>query len=485
MKRRSFLKTLSAGAAAFAACGCRTAGARAKSTARPPNIVLMVADDLGYRELGCYGQQKIETPHIDAMAAGGIRFTQHYAGAPVCAPARCTIMTGLHAGHAPIRDNCEFMKSIWGDRFGGQYPLPLGIPTVAQLLKEAGYTTGAFGKWGLGGVGTTGDPCRRGFDHFFGYNCQRHAHNYYPRYLVSDERRVFLDGNTRSVTGKVYAPQVIADALLSFIRNNRDVPFFAYYPTIIPHLPLQVPEEFLKRYKGRWPERPYRGRSYLPHPTPRAAYAAMITFMDYQVGRILKLLEELDLAENTLVIFTSDNGTTYLKGQVDYEFFNSVGNLRGLKGSVYEGGIRVPLIARWPGKIAPGRTSDLLCAHYDLLATILDAAGLPVPKRTDGISYLPTLLGSPSQRVHDYLFWDFAGYGGQLAVRMGKWKGVKRNLRKNPKSPLELYDLETDPGEKHNVAGDHPDIARTIERIMLEARTKPADRRFQFGVYRS
>jgi len=485
VKRRSFIIKVGCFTAAASQLSCRAIRGREPSPKERPNIILIVADDLGYRELGCYGQEKIETPHIDSLSAEGIRFTQHYAGAPVCAPARCTIMTGKHGGHAPIRDNLEIRKSIWNDRFGGQYPLPLGVATVAELLQKAGYATGAFGKWGLGGVGTTGDPVRRGFDHFFGYNCQRHAHNYYPRYLVSDDRRVFLEGNTRSITGRTYAPQLIADAALSFIRNNKEGPFFLYYATIIPHLPLQVPDDFLARYKGRWPETPYNGRSYLPNPTPRATYAAMITFMDFQVGRILSLLDELRIAEQTLVLFTSDNGTTYLKGQVDYEFFKSVGNLRGLKGSVYEGGIRVPLIARWKGKVQPGRTSTLLCAHYDLLATILDAAGLPIPPDTDGISYLPTLLGSKTQTEHDYLFWDFAGYGGQLAVRMGKWKGVKRNLIKNPKSPLELYNLEEDESETRNVAKEYPEVTKKIEKIMLEARSKPAEPKFRFGIYPS
>jgi len=451
---------------------------------KKPNIIFIMADDLGYNELGCYGQEKIETPNIDSLAAQGIRFTQHYAGAPVCAPARCTLLTGRHGGHAYVRDNTEYKKSIWGDRFGGQEPIPADMETVASLLKKAGYVTGAFGKWGLGGVGTSGDPLKHGFDRFFGYNCQRHAHNYYPRYLVSNEKRFFLEGNTRGVTGKTYAPRVIADELVKFIRENKDRPFFAYYPTIIPHLPLQVPEEDLRRYKGRWPETPYRGKSYLPNPTPRATYAAMITFMDKQVGRVMKLLKELGLEENTIVFFTSDNGTTYLKGQVDYEFFRSVGPLRGLKGSIYEGGIRVPLVVRWPGRTKPGTVSDLLCAHYDALATLLDAAGLAPPDDTDGISYLPTIKGEErSQKKHEYLFWDFAGYGGQLGVRMGKWKGVKRGLRKNPDAPLELYDLEKDIGEKKNVADEFPAVAERIERIMLEARRRPPLKKFRFGRY--
>ena len=299
-----------------------------------PNIVLIMADDLGYAELGCYGQQKIKTPHIDAMAAEGIRFTQHYTSAPVCAPARCCLMTGRHAGHALVRDNAERHPAdyLFGDTFGGQYPLPAGTVTMASLLKQAGYVTGAFGKWGLGGVGTSGDPLNQGFDRFFGYNCQRHAHNLYPTYLVDDRRQRMLPGNTAGVTGETYAPQQVADEMLAFVRANRERPFFVYYPTVIPHLALQVPEAELAAYRGQWPETPYTGQSYQPHPTPRAAYAAMISFFDKQVGRLFSLLKELDLDNRTIVLLTSDNGTTHLAEQVDAAFFQSVGPLRGLKG---------------------------------------------------------------------------------------------------------------------------------------------------------
>ena len=454
---------------------------------RRPNVVFIMADDLGYAELGCYGQQKIETPNVDRLAAEGMRFTQHYTGAPVCAPARCCLMTGKHAGHAWVRNNISMHPAEYPfkDQFGGQYPLPSGTATIASMFQRAGYVTGAFGKWGLGAVGTTGDPLKQGFDRFFGFNDQAHAHNLYPRYLVDDERQRMLPGNTRGVTGKHYAPQEIADEMLNFVRRNRDRPFLLYYPTVLPHLALQAPEEEIARYRGRWPETPYHGRSYQPQPTPRACYAAMISFMDQQVGRLMRLLKELDLEQNTVVFFTSDNGTTHVKNQVDYEFFHSVGPLRGLKGSVYEGGIREPLIVRWPGHIKPGSATDLISAHYDAMATLADLLGLPAPADTDGISYLPTLLGQAErQKKHDYLFWDFAGYGGQLAVRMGRWKGVKRGLGKNPDAPLELHDLETDLGEKHDVAGKHADVTDKVNRIMLDAREKPEVAKFRFGRYR-
>jgi len=461
------------------------------------NIIFIMADDLGYQELGYYGQQKIQTPHIDRLAAEGMRFRQYYTGSAVCAPARCNLMTGKHGGHAYVRNNSEI--GSW-DSFRGQIPLPAlyGQPrvvalragtqacpyTVASLLKQQGYATGAFGKWGLGEVGSTGDPLKQGFDRFVGYNCQRHAHNLYPKYLIVDREKITLEGNTRGLTGKHYAPQVIADEMLKFIRENKDKPFFVYYPTVIPHLALQVPEEDLNQYRDKWPETPYKGKSYLPHPTPRACYAAMISFMDRQVGRIMKLLKELNLDDNTVVLFTSDNGTTFLKEQVDYEFFNSVGPLRGLKGSLYEGGIRVPMVVRWPGKIKAGTVSDHLAAHYDALATLADIAGAKAPSDTDGISFVPTLLSQPvQQKKHDYLFWDFAGYGGQLAVRMGKWKGIKRDLRKKPDAPLELYDLENDVSEKNNLAEEYPKVAARIEKIMLEARSRPITKKFQFGRY--
>ena len=477
--------------AALAVCAwlCPFASAHSLAAESPalPNIIFIMADDLGYAELGCYGQEKIKTPHIDQMAAEGMRFTQHYTSAPVCAPARCSLMTGKHGGHALVRDNSEMHSAdyLFGDSFGGQYPLPADTVTIARVLKQAGYVTGAFGKWGLGGVGTSGDPLNQGFDRFFGYNCQRHAHNLYPEYLVDDRQQRMLEGNTDGVTGEHYAPQQIADEMLAFIRANHERPFFVYYPTVIPHLALQVPEQELLPYKGLWPETPYTGSAYQPHPTPKAAYAAMVSFFDKQVGRLMQLLQELNLDDRTIVLLTSDNGTTHLKEQVDAEFFHSVGPLRGLKGSVYEGGIRVPLIVRWPGHVAPHTESDLLCAHYDALATLQDVAGLPTPADTDGISYLPTLLGHRDQQpTHPYLFWDFAGYGGQLAVRMGRWKGVQRNLRQNPNAPLELYDLAADIGETTDVAAQQPEIAEQIRQIMRDAREPPAVKEFRFGRYR-
>ena len=457
--------------------------ASADQSTRPPNIILIMADDLGYAELGSYGQQKIQTPHIDKLAAGGMRFTQFYSGSAVCAPARCNLLTGRHGGHAYIRDNGE-IKNSNSDRFGGQTPLPASMPNIAKTLKAAGYATGCFGKWGLGAQGTTGDPLNQGFDQFYGYNCQRNAHNLYPKYLEDNDGIHELNGNDRGRTGKQYAPQLIADRVMNFVKENKDKPFFLYYPTVIPHLPLQVPEKDLQQYKGKWPDTPYRGKSYLPHDTPKACYAAMISFMDRQIGRLHGLLEDLDLDENTVILFTSDNGTSFLKPQVDFTFFNSVGKLRGLKGELYEGGIRVPMIMHWPGKIAPGAVSEHLGAHYDLPTTLAAIAGTRFDDQSDGISLLPLLSGKATkQQAHEFLFWDFAGYGGQTALRTGKWKGIKRGLIKNPNAPPKLYNLDQDISEKHNVAEAHPDVVAKLESIIRRERRVPELKKFRFGHY--
>ena len=478
MNRRQLLKSIGGGAAVLSAPSQLLAARSAK-----PNIVFIMADDLGWQELGCYGQKKIRTPNIDRLAAEGMKFTDGYSGSAVCAPSRCNLMTGKHGGHAFVRNNGEIRNK---DKliFGGQTPIPADEPTIAKTLKAQGYTTGAFGKWGLGGMDSTGDPLNQGFDRFYGFNCQRHAHNLYPKYLVSDKENTMLEGNTRGLTGKVYGPQSVADQMLEFVKDNKDKPFFVYYPTVLPHLALQAPEEDIAAYRGQWPETPYKGKGYLPHPTPKACYAAMITFIDKQVGRLMALLKELGLDDNTVVFFTSDNGTTFLKTQVDFEFFESVGPLRGLKGSLYEGGIRVPYIARWPKRIAPGTTSNLPLCHYDMPATLADIAGTSFDEDTDGVSILPTLLGkNDKQEKHEFLFWDFAS-GGKIAVRMGKWKGIKVGVNKNPNKPLELYDLEADIGEKTNVAKDNPKVVAKIEEIIWQERERPEVGRFAFGKYR-
>jgi len=473
---------------------------------RPPNIVYILADDLGYAELGCYGQKKIKTPHLDQLAREGMRFTQHYCGNAVCAPSRCCLMTGKHPGHAFVRSNRraklpEEVLARYGMAFMGQEPIPDEEVTIAEMLKQKGYATAAIGKWGLGHFGTTGDPNRQGFDLFFGYNCQAHAHSYYPAYLWRNGQKVPLK-NDPPVPGHAklppdadpndpasYAPfkgtdyspdHMIAEAL-NFIRQNKDRPFFLYFPSTIPHLALHIPDEDLKPYLGLWDETPFTGREngygYTPHRTPRAAYAAMISRLDKDVGRILALLEELGLEKNTVVMFSSDNGTTHLGREVDFEFFRSVGPLRGLKGSLYEGGIRVPMIVRWPGRVPAGTTTDHLSAFWDVMPTIAELTGTKPPEGLDGISFLPTLLGRPGeQKKHSFLYWEFPGYGGQQAVRMGRWKGVRQNmLRRNNPDPLriELYDLQTDIGESKDVAAEHPELVAQMRRIM-EAEHTPS-----------
>ncbi|MHC4401246.1 MAG: arylsulfatase [Planctomycetota bacterium] len=487
------------GLAVAASCHAPADGRAAETL---PNVVYILADDLGYAELGCYGQEKIRTPNIDRLAREGMRFTQHYCGNAVCAPSRCSLMTGKHPGHAYVRNNrkarlpADLVEKL-GLEFSGQEPIPNAEVTIAEMLKPKGYATAAVGKWGLGHFGTSGDPNRQGFDQFFGYNCQAHAHSYYTGHLWHNGRKVKL-GNDPPIPGHAtlpdgadpndpasyapfkgtdYSPDRMIEAALQFIRRSKEGPFFLYVPSPIPHVALHVPDEDLEPYLGKWDETPFvaaGGYGYTPHQTPRAAYAAMIGRLDKDVGRIMGLLDELGLDENTLVMFSSDNGTTHLEKEVDYEFFESVGPLRGLKGSLYEGGIRVPMIARWPGKIEPATTTDHVSAFWDVMPTIAEVTGTEPPEHTDGISFAPTLLGRPDrQQQHEFLYWEFAGYGGQQAVRMGDWKAVRQEmLRRNNPDPLEieLYNLEDDVGESRNVAAEHPDVVARMRKIMKAER---------------
>jgi len=464
MNRRQFMKALGAGIAAVSLPRCSAAPARNR-TARKPNIVYILADDLGYAEVGCYGQKKIKTPNIDRLAAQGMKFTQHYSGNPVCAPSRCTLMTGLHTGHSQVRGNKQVGGAEgWklGSTIGGQRPLEKGTVTVAKILQEAGYTTGAFGKWGLGVVDSTGDPQKQGFDHFYGYICQRQAHTYYPNHLWNDGKVEHIPENENG--DNVYSHDRISEEARKFIRKYKDKPFFCYVPFTIPHVAIQVPEDSLAQYKGKWPDPPYDGsKGYFKHPAPRAGYAAMVTRMDGDVGRIMDLLKELGIEDNTLVIFTSDNGPTF-NGGSDSAFFESAGPLRGLKASVYEGGIRIPYIARWPGKIKAGSTSDHISAFWDFLPTCTDLLGLDTPEGIDGISKLPTFLGQPEkQKQHKYLYWELSG---QQAIRMGDWKAIRKRLGK-----IELYNLADDLGEQNDLADKQPDMVARMEKLFETART--------------
>ncbi len=442
--------------------------APAAAAQQRPNIILILADDLGSGDLGCYGQTRIETPRLNRMALEGMRFTQFYAAAPVCAPSRCSILTGQHSGHMFVRDNREVQPE-------GQLALPADTPTIPRLLQRRAYTSAFTGKWGLGAPNSTGAPTRQGFHSFLGYLCQRQAHNHYPTHLWRNEQKITLDGNTAgNLVGAHYTHDLFTDEALRFIRDNGGGarPFFLFVAYAIPHVALQVPDDSLDQYRGKLEDTPYDGKQgYLPHPTPHAAYAAMVSRMDRDVGRILDLLAELEIDKNTLVIFTSDNGPTHGRvGGADSAFFRSAGDLRGLKGSVYEGGVRVPMIARWPGVIAPDTTTDLPVIHYDLMPTFLEIAGVAaadIPAKLDGVSLVPTLKGEPDkQKRHEFLYWEFTGYGGQFAVRLGKYKAVRRNLIKNPDAPFELYDLEADPTEQRDIAADHPEMVERAKDVM-------------------
>ena len=442
-----------------------------------PNIVFFLADDLGYGELGCYGQKWIKTPNIDRLAKEGMRFTDFYAGNAVCAPSRCCLLTGKHPGRVYIRDNgdpkhLQHLKEKNGWEFPGQNPIPASEITFAEVLKSKGYATAAIGKWGLGHIGTSGAPDRQGIDLFYGFNCQRHAHNHYPRFLWRNDKKEVLPGNDRTLNGKTYSQDKFTEVAIEFIRQNKDQPFCLYMPFAIPHLSIQVPEDSLNEYKGKIPEAEYKHRGYLRHPYPRAGYAAMVSHLDRDIGKVMATLKELGLDDNTLVIFTSDNGPTYNRlGGSDSDFFNSADGLRGLKGSLYEGGIRVPMIARWPGNIQEGTESDRLSAFWDFLPTFADIAGVNVPKECTGTSLLPEFTGKES-KPSEYLYWEFPAYGGQQALRQGKWKAIRQKLR-SAKSlderPVELYDLDVDRGETKDVAGLFPEVAAKLSDLMARA----------------
>ena len=456
---------------AVAISSCAT---QVETQVRPPNIILIVADDLGWAELGCYGQEKIRTPHIDRLAAEGLRFTDFYAGSPVCAPSRSVLMTGLHTGHTHVRDNHEI--GGWGDDDGeGQLPLPAGTPTMGRLMQEAGYRTAFVGKWGLGGPGTEGAPENQGFDHSFGYLCQRQAHNFYPTHLWRDGARVDYPEHTfGNHVGETYSHDEMTEDALQWVGGQGDDPFLLVLAYTIPHLALQVPEDSLQPYLGLWDDPPYDGKKgYLPHATPRAAYAGMVSRMDRDVGRLRTLLERQGVAQDTLILFTSDNGATYDIGGANSDFFESGGPLRGAKGSVYEGGLRVPLVAWWPGTIEAGRISATPAAFQDFLPTFLALADAAPASRTDGISLVPDLLGQ-AQPQHDYLYWEFPGYGSQQALRFGPWKAVRRQLRKTD-GAIQLYHLEHDIAESEDLAQEYPELVAQAAEWMREAHTASAE----------
>jgi arylsulfatase A-like enzyme len=417
-----------------------------------PNIVFILADDLGYGELGCYGQRLIQTPRIDRMAAEGIRFTDCYAGCTVCAPSRCTLMTGLHTGHCRIRGNA-------------QVPLAAEDVTVAKLLRQAGYATGIIGKWGLGQPGSSGVPNRQGFDYWFGYLDQVHAHNYYPDYLWRNEEKVLLPNVVEKGVAKkrvTYSPDLFASEALEFVERHREKPFFLYLALTVPH----ANDEAGKNGMEVPDDKPYSDRDW---PQVEKNKAAMITRMDADVGRLLDKLKALGLDERTIVFFTSDNGP-HREGGVDPAFFHASGPLRGIKRDLYEGGIREPMIVRWPGRIAAGQVSDFVWAFWDFLPTTAELAVASAPSSIDGVSVVPALLGASGKTAspaHEFLYWEFHEGGFKQAVRMGRWKSVRTKLNR----PLELYDLRNDLGETTNMAAKHPEVVAQIEAYLKRART--------------
>lgn len=445
-----------------------------------PNIIYILADDLGYGDLSLTGQTKFSTPNIDKLSKDGMFFTQHYSGSTVCAPSRSSLMTGQHTGHTFIRGNREVQPE-------GQHPLDSSIVTVAELLKSKGYATGAFGKWGLGYPSSEGDPNNQGFDEFYGYNCQRMGHNYYPYHMWHNQFKEILKGNVGKKT-KTYAPDIIHQKALEFIEKNKDTTFFMYYPSIIPHAELVAPEEYMMKFRGKLlPEKNYKGiddgkgyknGGYGSQKEPHTAFAAMVYLLDKQVGEIRKKVEELGIAENTIIIFTSDNGP-HGEGGANPNYFNSNADLKGYKRDLYEGGIRVPMIAYWPGKIKPNSTSNHISAFWDFLPTVCEIAQIKTPQNIDGISLLPELLGE-KQKSHDYLYWEFMEQGGKQALRLGDWKGIRLNMSNNAKAPIELYNLASDIGEQNNIAAEHPEIVKKIDSIMSKEHTYSKEFSFKY-----
>ncbi|HEX7904118.1 MAG TPA: arylsulfatase [Chitinophagaceae bacterium] len=437
-----------------------------------PNFILILADDLGYGETGCYGQQKIETPHIDKLAAGGIKFTQFYAGTSVCAPSRASLLTGLHTGHTAIRGNK-------GTEPEGQTPLPDSVTTIATLLQQHGYTTAAFGKWGLGYITTSGDPNKKGFDQFYGYNCQTLAHDYYPDHLWKNKERIDLSVNL--MADSIYSADLIQKEALHFLNEKHDQPFFAYLPYTLPHGDVIVPHDSLyEYYKKKFNESPLTGdalktmsHNMKAEPYPHAAFAAMVGRLDKYVGEIIETLKQNGTLDNTLIIFTSDNGPHKENGG-DPEFFNSNGDFRGIKRDLYEGGIRVPFIAYWKGKIKPG-VSDHIAAGWDIYPTLQQLAGMKITRGIDGISLLPVLLNKGKQEPHNYLYWEFHENNGRQALRWGKWKAVRLNVTSDPNSPIELYDLNKDPGEQNNIATQYPLVVKQIEQMIKQSHVRNID----------
>ena len=444
------------------------------SAQKPMNVIYILADDLGYGDLSCLGQTKFSTPSIDKLAKEGMLFTQHYSGSTVSAPSRSCLMTGQHTGHTYIRGNKGFT-----DGKEGQEPLTLETYILPEMFKEAGYVSGCFGKWGLGYPGSTGDPMNQGFDTFYGYNCQSESHHYYPDHLWKNRKKVMLSENAKFNLVQ-YAPDLIHNEALQFITDNQSRPFFAYLSYVAPHAELIAPDdEILAKFKGKFKEKPYKAKegdtyedtfkagAYCSQPEPYATFAAMVTRLDRQVGDIVAKLKELGLDKNTVIFFSSDNGP-HREGGANPDFFKSYGPFRGVKRDLYEGGIRLPLIAWAPGKVKSGVNSNHICAMWDMMPTFAGIAGVKLHKntKTDGISILPTLTGKGKQKQHKFLYWEFHERGGKIALRKGDWKLVIQQIMVNKDAEPELYNLVTDRHEDNNVANQHPEIVKEMLQLM-------------------
>lgn len=444
--------------------------ATSAAAGRPPNIVYILADDLGWADVGCYGSDHLKTPRVDQLAAEGMRFTDHYSGSCVCAPTRSSLLQGLHTGHARVRANNSYLRK----KNGNAHLAPDDV-TIGEVLQPAGYTTGVIGKWGVGEAGSTGVPNKQGFDFWFGYLNQSNAHHYYPPFLWKNDAKVLYPDNPTARTD--YSHDHFTEEGLAFIERNKDQPFFLYMAYTIPHVDLDVPDDSKQPFVGVIPEtKPYGtpgGQHYRHEKQPHATFAGMVSRLDRDVGRIVDRLDELGLGDNTLVIFTSDNGPTPAGG-ADPNFFDGNGPLRGIKFSLYEGGIRVPMIARWPGRVAEGTTSNHISAHWDMLPTFAQLAEVDTPPN-DGISMCSTLLDDGYQPKHDMLYWEYYQRGIARAARMGNWKAIQNGVVGNKASAMELYDLSVDPGESDDVAAANPSVIAEFKAKMQAVHTPTDD----------
>jgi arylsulfatase A-like enzyme len=419
-----------------------------------PNIIFIIADDLGYNDLGCYGQRLIKTPNIDSLALQGMQFTQCYSGSAVCAPARSVLMTGMHTGHTTVRGNFgkEGVIGLGGGE--GRVPLKESDTTIAQVLQEAGYVTAMIGKWGLGEPNTSGEPSKKGFDEFYGFLNQRRAHTYYPEYIWKDTVKIELPGNKDGQKAK-YTHDMFADYAMDFITRNKDTSFFLYLPFCLPHSDYEIPDNGIYEEED-WGD-------------DLKAYAAMISKLDNTIGRIIITLKESGIDKNTIIFFTSDNGATNITDE--WKIFHSNYPLRGEKRDPYEGGIRVPMIVRFPGKIKAGQTNDQTWYFADIMPTLAEIAKVSPPKNIDGISVLPTILGDKQDLSNRYLYWEFYKRSGWRAVRFGDWKAIQKGMNQEVHQDIELYDLKQDIGETTNIADQHPEIVKKAEEMFKEAHT--------------